>query len=96
MIENSESKRIWADIRRVLMKVWDPIGVKDVPQAQDEYDSYVPGIYKLLIDRSSDDEIEAHLWLIVTETIGLSGATKSRMTDTVRALRQISPFANSK
>ena len=78
------------------MDVWDPIGVKDIPQAQDEYDDYVDGVYDLLIGVSSDHDIETHLWLIVTETIGLSGATKSRMTDTVKALRQISLPANSK
>lgn len=31
------------------MDVWDPIGVKDEPNAQDEYDSYLGGVYELLV-----------------------------------------------
>jgi hypothetical protein len=96
VIEKTESKRIKADIRRVLMAVWDPIGVRDVPQVQDEYDGYIDGVYDFLIDRSSDHDIETHLWRIGAETIGMSGATKSHMTDTVSALRQISLSAKSK
>ncbi len=29
-------------IRKILMEEWDPIGVSDIPEAQDEYDSYIP------------------------------------------------------
>ena len=36
-------------IRRALLIEWDPIGVGQMPEAQDEYDSYVPQIYKMLI-----------------------------------------------
>jgi hypothetical protein len=32
-------------IRSVLMDDWDPIGVQGVPEAADEYDSYVMPIY---------------------------------------------------
>ena len=31
------------------MDVWDPIGVKDEPNAQDEYDGYLGGVYELLV-----------------------------------------------
>ncbi len=70
------------------MDVWDPIGVKDEPNAQDEYDGYLGGVYKLLVTGASDETIEDHLWRIVTERMWLS-AKKSDMTDTVKALRQI-------
>ena len=30
-----------AELRRLLLVEWDPIGIADVPKAQDEYDSYV-------------------------------------------------------
>jgi hypothetical protein len=36
----------------VLMREWDPIGVADVPEAQDEYDSYISQTYGMLIRRS--------------------------------------------
>jgi len=49
MIEKYESRRIRVAIRHVLMDVWDPIGVKDEPNAQDEYDGYLGGVYELLV-----------------------------------------------
>ena len=32
-------------VKNILMQDWDPIGVQAIPEAQDEYDSYVPTIY---------------------------------------------------
>ena len=51
MIDKYESRRIRTEIRRVLMTVWDPIGVRDEPNAQDEYDSYLGGVFGLLTRR---------------------------------------------
>jgi hypothetical protein len=88
MIEKYESRRIRVAIRHVLMDVWDPIGVKDESNAQDEYDSYLGGVYELLVTGASDESIEDHLWRIVTERMELT-AKKSDMADTVKTLRQI-------
>jgi hypothetical protein len=88
MIEKYESRRIRGAIRHVLMDVWDPIGVKGEPNAQDEYDGYLGGVYELLVSGVSDKCIEDHLWRIVTERMELP-AEKSAMTKTVKALRQI-------
>jgi hypothetical protein len=41
-------------VRRVLLEDWDPIGIRDVPQASDEYDSYVMPIYGILRQRRSE------------------------------------------
>jgi hypothetical protein len=89
VIDKYESRRIRVDIRHVLMSVWDPIGIKDEPNAQDEYDSYLGGVYELLVSGASDERIAVHLWQIVTEEMGLSGAKKADMADTVKALRDI-------
>lgn len=48
-------------IRHILLADWDPIGIRDVPQAQDEYDSYVPGIAALLRAGADVDRIASHL-----------------------------------
>jgi hypothetical protein len=63
--------------------------VKDGPNAQDEYDGYLGGVYELLVAGASDDSIADHLWRIVTENMGLEAAKKSDMAETVQALRQI-------
>jgi hypothetical protein len=48
MVDKERSREIRCHIRRVLMAGWDPIGVSDVPEAADEYDSYIGGVYELL------------------------------------------------
>ena len=48
MIEKAESRRIRVQIRRVLLHTWDPIGIQDEQNAQDEYDGYIGRIYGLL------------------------------------------------
>ncbi len=55
------------------MKEWDPIGVSDTPEAQGEYDSYVPHIYSQLIHRRPEQEIFDNLWEIETNYMGLCG-----------------------
>ncbi len=45
-------------INTILWKDWDPIGA-GVPE--DEYESYVWPIYKLLIEGGSRDKLEAYL-----------------------------------
>jgi len=41
MADKQKSREIRGQIRRVLMEEWDAIGVSDIPEAADEYDSYV-------------------------------------------------------
>jgi hypothetical protein len=89
VIDKYESRRIRVDIRHVLISVWDPIGIKDERNAQDEYDGYLGGVYQLLVSGASDEQIADHLWRIVTERMGLSAARKADMADTVKALRGI-------
>lgn len=66
-------------IRDILLRDWDPIGINDVPEAQDEYDSYVGGVYRLLASHSSADEIIDHLFTIECQTMGLSSAGREKL-----------------
>ena len=36
---------------------WDPIGIRNVPQCVDEYDSYVLPMYSILRQRKSEDSV---------------------------------------
>jgi hypothetical protein len=69
----NRAKRYHNAIHDILLKEWDPIGIANVPEASDEYDSYVPGVYKRLISRVSEDDLFDHLWMIETEQMGLCG-----------------------
>ena len=67
------AKEIQETIRQVLLHQWDPIGVSDIPEAQDEYDSYVGGIYRLLASGASEHQIIERLYNIETVSMGLPG-----------------------
>jgi hypothetical protein len=67
------AKQYHAAIREAIMSHWDPIGVASIPEAADEYDAYVPAIYKMLIERKSAHDIFGYLWWLETEHMGLSG-----------------------
>jgi hypothetical protein len=45
-------------VRRLLMEDWDPIGVEGIPEAADEYDSYVGVVGQMLRDGATPDEVE--------------------------------------
>jgi hypothetical protein len=60
-------------IREVLLNEWDPIGVRGEPGAQDEYDSYVGGIYRLLVSGASESQIIERLYDIEAVSMGLPG-----------------------
>lgn len=58
-------------LRRVLMESWDPIGVADVPDAADEYDSYVPAVGAKLKAEASVEEIARYLSFVRTRLMSL-------------------------
>jgi hypothetical protein len=60
-------------IRKAVLTLWDPIGVGSAVEAQDEYDSYVGQIYKLLLTRSTKKDVFDYLWWLETVHMGLVG-----------------------
>ena len=75
------------------MREWDPIGVRDVPEAQDEYDNYVGEAYVLLMDRGATAEdmdgylrgVEDHMGL--TQTRDMLDR-RQRVAEALIALRE--------
>ena len=57
---------VWINIRTVLMEHWDPIGVSEMPEAADEYDSYIPNI-KALLRAGACEAPGVHLSLIARQ-----------------------------
>jgi hypothetical protein len=63
--ENRDRTReLRGELRELLME-WDPIGVAGVPEAADEYDSYLSGLMHLLHGGASEAQIRAHLVMIL-------------------------------
>jgi hypothetical protein len=59
-------------IKDVLLKEWDPIGIQAIPEAQDEYDGYVPRIHSMLSARKSVEEVLEYLLWLEAEHMGLT------------------------
>lgn len=57
-------------IRRILISEWDPIGC-GVPE--DEYDSYIPRIYRFMQARADVEVLASHLEKLETVSMGLRG-----------------------
>lgn len=61
MDRERRAQEIQRAIEGILLREWDPIGVRDEEQAQDEYGSYVGGVYRLLVSAPSCARIADHL-----------------------------------
>jgi hypothetical protein len=58
---------------REVLREWDPIGVRDAPEADDEYDSYVGKAYVMLMDEGATaNTILDYLFRVPTLDLGLS------------------------
>jgi hypothetical protein len=90
---SDKAKRFHAAIKAALFTEWDPIGVNKMSGAEDEYDSYVPAIYKLLLDRHPRHELFDYLWSLETRHMGLTGNRQATEHFTDRLL-QISQEMN--
>ncbi|WP_311043771.1 MULTISPECIES: hypothetical protein [unclassified Rhizobium] len=60
-------------IQKILLTEWDPIGVSDIPEAQDEYDAYADTVSGMMANQTASvDAIRQYLFKIATEHMGLS------------------------
>ena len=71
------------------MRNWDRIGVAGAPGAQDEYNGYIGGVYRLLASGASDKQIIDHLYKIETEYMELESSKKT-LKEVAESLRKIS------
>lgn len=60
-------------IQKLLLKSWDPIGISDLGEADDEYDGYVEDVTSLVMNRASREDMFNYLWDAETEHMGLKG-----------------------
>jgi hypothetical protein len=70
-----QSRESRAQVRRVLMESWDPIGVRRIDQAPDEYDRYVGVVYVMLMDQQAARQATAaYLYDIAANYMGLGNS----------------------
>jgi hypothetical protein len=68
-----QNNSLYNQIRQILLTDWDPIGICDVRQAQDEYDDYVGRIAEMLTNSRSIAETSEYLLHVETNVLGLPG-----------------------
>ncbi len=85
---DKRAREIQASIYEVLIRDWDPIHIQGVPEAQDEYDGYVGGIYRLLAKGASESEVAEHLASIESDLVGFSTSAEA-LLPVARRLKEI-------
>jgi hypothetical protein len=78
-----------AQLRRILMDEWDPIGVRGVPEASDEYDSYLGQIGGRLREGQGADAIAAFLTDLEENRMGLGVSEAARNPNIALAERLV-------
>jgi hypothetical protein len=64
----AKATKIQDSIRRILYHDWNPIGVSDLPQ--DEYDSYIAPVYRILAGNRSEQELVECLSRTESDVVG--------------------------
>ena len=82
-------RRGGADIRRVLMDEWDPVGVAGISEATGEYDAYVGAVGQKLREGATAEEIGAYLTDISENWIGLGPSPRRRAQERAVADRLV-------
>ncbi len=57
----ARARQIQESIEEILLRDWDPLGVRHEPACRDEYNCYVAGVYRLLVSGASVSEVAEHL-----------------------------------
>lgn len=68
------SKLLYEKVRSILLYEWDPIGVGELPEAQDEYDSYVHPVCDLINSGKDAADIYNYLSWVTHDYMCLDGS----------------------
>ncbi|WP_444884524.1 hypothetical protein [Microbulbifer sp. PSTR4-B] len=80
-----EELELYKAIDEILWCDWDPIGVNDMPEARDEYQSYLPHIFRLAVEGKDAEHISSSLVATIEGNIGL-GASKEHCLRVARKI----------
>lgn len=64
--------RLYQRVDELLHYVWDPIGVAGTPEARDEYQSYLPRVFKMIVEDIPAKDIKNYFIQVETEEMELS------------------------
>ena len=88
----------YKELEQIARRHWnefDPIGVVDLFEVDDEYDSYLPKTVKLIMSGADEHAFFKHIEHSVCVNMGLSGSNKDIMRDFARKLAAIATLEAS-
>ena len=68
---------LYRGIDEILWNDWDPIGINLLPSSRDEYQNYIPVIFRMVMKSVSIQELEEYLDDVVRNRMGLRSIKKS-------------------
>lgn len=82
----AKSERLLEEIRGVLLREWDPIGVGDNPACRNEYDSYALTLCRYLGEGADEYKLTAYLGQVQRVGMGLSSVNEAHDREVARRL----------
>ena len=90
--DKGSQKHLFAKIREVLIRDWDPMGLSDAAQTPDDYDAVARELHALITDpETTAERIAAYLRWVEREQMGLQ-RRPGRATEAARrvmALKEV-------
>ena len=64
--------KLYRQTDEILHYMWDPIGVAGIVQARDEYHSYLPQVFQLVLNNETKETIASYLVDVEENRMGLT------------------------
>jgi len=77
--KRSQALGIQDSISRILYQDWDPLGVNDYPETEDEYYAYIAPIYRVLVGSRSEDDLIQVLRRTAVEKMNVSAGSNEKL-----------------
>ena len=78
-LETFKDLLLYKKIDDIIWHEWDPIGIKDIAP-RDEYQDYIPELYRLLKSKADRQEIADRLYKLEIENLGMNGTIENCLT----------------
>src|SRR5262245_39853984 len=83
------ARAIQKAIREILVRQWDPFEIVRSGGSDDEFDTYIGGVYRLLANDGSELELARHLAKVEHEAFGSDRPDVNRLLPVARRLKQL-------
>ena len=77
-VQHTRDATLLHAIHKILLKEWDPLRIRHIPAMRDEYDDYLPNIFKLIRENSNETEIFEYLWWIEQNILEKKGKKENK------------------